>query len=209
MLAILQSGLHLYYNYDSVTLPVIQAQIDTSPEQPLKQQHPIYKLKALLLILSWVIVVRAGGMAILGPIIYAIFLRRVAWNFSLSFATLLWDVPVSQLSYMPPYHYTLILRSFFSGAFLITLWEFSNSSFSAYLVQEPMKRGQPLTSDSKDPNASLLSGLKAKREIVRVSTQHSLLQLHIALILYRRLRSLSLLSSASASQHVVKLSSQT
>ena len=209
MLAFLQSGLHLYYNYDSVTLPVIQAQTDVSTEQPLKQEHPIYKMKALLPTLPWEIIIRAGGMATLGPIVYVIFLRRAAWNLSLSFATLLWDVPVSQLSYIPPYHYALILRSFFSGAFLITLWEFSNSIFSAYLEQEPMKREQPLTSESKDPNASLLSGLKAKREIFRVSKQHNVLQIHVALILHRRLRFPSLLSSASASQHVVKLSSQT
>ena len=209
MLAILQSGLHLYYNYDSVTLPVMQAKTDACPEQPPKQEHPIYKMKALLPTLSWEIVIRAGGMATLGPIIYAIFLRRAVWNFSLSFATLLWDVPASQLSYIPPYHYSLILRSFFAGAFLITLWEFSNSIFSAYLVQEPMKREQPLTSDSKDPNASLLSGLKAKREIVRVSKQHSLMHIYIALTLYRHLHFPNLESSASASQPVVKPFSQT
>lgn len=33
-----------------------------------------------------------------------------------------------------------------------------------------MKGEQPLTSASKDPNASLLNGLKAKREVIRVSS---------------------------------------
>ena len=170
MLAILQSGLHLYYNYDSVTLPVTQVKTNTISEQPPKQGHPIVQMKALLLGRAWGIPYRAGGMAILGPIAYALFIRRLAWNCSLYFAALLWDVPASQLSYIPPYHYSLIIRSLTSGLLLITLWEFSNAAFSAYLIQEPMKREEPLTSISNDPNASLLNGLKAKREIIRVSS---------------------------------------
>ena len=170
MLAILQSGLHLYYNYDSVTLPILHADIHSNSEQPPKQEHPISQMKALLPSLSRKIGIRAVGMAISGPIVYALFIRRAAWSCSLYFAELLWDLPASQLSYIPPYHYSLILRSLTSGILLITLWEFSNAIFSAYLAQEPVKREQPLTSDSKDPNASLLNGLKAKRETIRVSS---------------------------------------
>ena len=170
MLAVLQSGLHLYYSYDSVTLPVTQVKTDASSEQPPKREHPILQMKALIPSLVREIGIRAAGMAILGPIVYALFIRRAAWNCSLYFAALLWDVPASQLSYIPPYHYSLMFRSGTSSAFLITLWEFSNAIFSAYLTQEPMKQEQPLTSISKDPNASLLNGLKAKREIIRVSS---------------------------------------
>lgn len=170
MLAILQSGSHLYYDYDSGSLPVTRAKTGASSGQPRKQEHPIFQVKALLPNLSRKTGIQAAGMAFLGPIIYTLFIRRAAWSLSLYFAALLWDVPASQLSYIPPYHYSLILRSFTSSALLITLWEFSNAIFSAYLTQEPLKREQPLTSDSKDPNASLLNGLKAKREIVRVSS---------------------------------------
>ena len=170
MLAILQSGMHLWYNYDSVTLPVMQAKADANSEQPSKQGHPVLQMKSLLPDMGWKIFVRAAGIAVVGPMVYALFIRRAAWNCSLYFAAILWDVPASQLSYIPPYHYSLIFRSFTSSFLLITLWEFSNAIFSAYLIQEPMKREQPLTSISKDPNASLLNGLKAKREIIRVST---------------------------------------
>lgn len=169
MLAVLQSGLHLYYNYDSVTLQVTKT--NASSEQPPKQEHPLHRMKAVLPSLVNDIAIRAIGTAVLGPIVYALFVRRVAWNYSLYFAALLWDVPTSQLSYIPPYHYSLIFRSFTSSALLISLWEFSNAIFSAYLIQEPMRREQPLTSISKDPNASLLNGLNAKREIIRVSSK--------------------------------------
>ena len=168
MLAMLQSGLHLYCDYDSVTLPM--ARTDSNSKQPPKQEHPVFRMKALLPSLSREIGIRAVGMAILGPIVYTLFIRRLAWRCSLYIAALLWDVPASQLSYIPPYHYSLIFRSLTSSALLITLWEFSNAMFSAYLAQEPIKREQPLTSDSKDPNASLLNGLKAKRETTRVSS---------------------------------------
>ena len=170
MLAILHSGLHLYYNYDSVTLPVTQAKTNVGSGEPPKQESPLLQMKALLPGVAKGICVRAAGVAVLGPIVYALSIRRAAWNSSLYFAALLWDVPASQLSYIPPYHYTLIFRSLTSSLLLITLWEFSNAAFSAYLIQEPMKREQPLTSISKDPNASLLNGLKAKREIIRVSS---------------------------------------
>ena len=170
MLAVLQSGLHLYYNYDSVTLPVTQAKINTNSGQPPKREHPIFQIRATIPDLTREIIIRATGMAILGPIAYALFIRRAAWSCSLYFAALLWDVPPSQLSYIPPYHYSLVLRSAASSGLLIALWEFANAIFSAYLTQEPMKREQPLTSASKDPNASLLNGLKAKREVIRVSS---------------------------------------
>lgn len=170
MLAILQSGLHLYYNYDSVNLPVTQAKTDVSPEQSPKQEYPLFRMKTLLPSLSREIGIRSLGMAILGPIVYTLFIRRAAWSSSLYVAALLWDVPASQLSYIPPYHYSLILRSLTSSVLLTTLWEFSNAIFSAYLTQEPIKREQPLTSESKDPNASLLNGLNAKREVNKVSS---------------------------------------
>ena len=170
MLAVLQSGLHLYHNYDSVSLPVTQAKTNINSGQAPKREHPISQVKAAIPDLTRDILIRATGMAILGPIAYALFIRRAAWSCSLYFAALLWDVPPSQLSYIPPYHYSLVLRSAASGGLLIALWEFANAIFSAYLTQEPMKREQPLTSASKDPNASLLNGLQAKREVIRVSS---------------------------------------
>lgn len=207
MLAILQSGLHLYHNYDSVTLPVTQARTNSNAGQPPKREHPIFQIKATILDLIEDTFIRAAGMAVLGPIAYALFIRRAAWSCSLYFAALLWDVPPSQLSYIPPYHYSLVLRSAFSGGLLIALWEFANAIFSAYLTQEPMKREQPLTSASKDPNASLLNGLQAKREVIRVISMAPS-RIYQALTLLRPLRFVSLLSSASASKHGAKLFSQ-
>lgn len=166
MLATLQAAFHLYYDYDHITVPVPKSKTDG---QPAKKEHPISQLQALLPVLARSIGIRAACVGAFGPIIYALFIRRTAWSCSLYIADLLWDVPPSNLSFIPPYHISLIARSFTSGALLITLWETANATFSAYVAQEPLKREQPLTSESKDPNATLLNGLKSKRELIKVS----------------------------------------
>lgn len=168
MLAILQSWIHLYYDYDKVTLPVTLPKTESTTEQSTKNQSPTLQVKDLMPSLSRSISSRAGCISFLGPILYALLIRSTAWKCSLYFAELLWDVPKSRLSYIPPYHYSLIIRSYTSGTLLITLWEISNAIFSAYVAQEPLKMDQPLTSESKDPNGTLLIGLRAKREVPRV-----------------------------------------
>lgn len=168
MLAILQSACHLYYDYDKITLPPTKPKTEGSSEHLETAVLPSSQLKQSLPSLVNKIALRAAGMSIFGPIIYALFIRSAAWNCSLYFAEILWDVPKSRLSYVPPYHISLIIRSFTTGTLLISLWEVSNQVFSAYVAQEPLKREQPLTSESKDPNGSLLIGLKSKKEVLKV-----------------------------------------
>ena len=69
---------------------------------------------------------------------------------------------------MPPYHISLIIRSAGSGFLLLLIWEISNAVFGAYVAQEPLKNGNPLSNDSGDPNGSLLNGLKSKNEVIKV-----------------------------------------
>jgi nucleoporin NDC1 len=59
---------------------------------------------------------------------------------------------------------------------MIFLWELSNAVFTLYVAQPPLKKDNPLTSETKDnagsyvtksqdPNGSLLNGLKSKKEV--------------------------------------------
>ena len=168
MLAVLQSGTHLYFDYDKITLPLMKTKTESSSERPQKKEDPIMQVRASLPLLAWNIGLRSVCMSIFGPLVYALFIRNTAWNCSLYFAALVWDLPASQLSYIPPYHISLLIRSLTSGLLLVTLWECANVLFGAYVAQEPLKKEQPFTSASKDPNGSLLNGLKGKREVVRV-----------------------------------------
>ena len=168
MLATLQSIIHLYYDYDKVPLPIIPNKTQSGPGQTPEKKSPVTQLKEGLPLLGRNVVIRTACMSIFGPILYALFIRSAAWKWSLYVAAVLWDVPSSRLSYIPPYHISLIVRSFTSGSLLLLLWEISNKVFSAYVALEPLKKGQPLTNESKDPNGTLLAGLQSKREVPRV-----------------------------------------
>ncbi|MCJ1347650.1 hypothetical protein MMC31_005878, partial [Peltigera leucophlebia] len=105
-------------------------------------------------------------MAISGPFIYAIFIRHKAWHLSLSLAQLLWDMPAAAvLSYLPPSPIWLVLQSLYAQLMLLLLWESSNILFSAFVAQEPLRKGQLLSDESRDPNGTLLNGLQSKREV--------------------------------------------
>ena len=104
------------------------------------------------------------------PFIYVIFLRRPAWNFSLYFAKLFWNfsrTAAEPQGAVPPAFYTLFFRQIVSGGCLVFLWQTANLFFTVFLTQEPLKRGQPLTNDSKDPTGSLINGLRAKKDIAK------------------------------------------
>lgn len=96
------------------------------------------------------------------------FLRRTAWEWTYAVAKLMFALPrSSHPPRYPPYVADLIGRFFIEGVQLVFLWEFTNTAFTVFLAQEPVKKAAPLTTDSKDPNGSLLAGLKAKKEIPR------------------------------------------
>jgi len=75
-----------------------------------------------------------------------------------------WNLPKSgSLPSHYPFHWGLICRTFFAGFYLTLLWEVVNAAFSVYGAQEPLKNERPVTYESRDPNGSLLTGLRGKR----------------------------------------------
>ncbi|KAF3399894.1 Nucleoporin NDC1 [Penicillium rolfsii] len=170
LLACAQATAHLYYDYDQISVPVT-LRTTKSTDQRTHQVLPASKyIKNALpqrikcgLMMS---VIVAGAT----PFLYLIFLRQSAWSLSLYFAKLFWSFSRSAAqpdTFFPPSFGPLILRSLISGSLLVFCWQSANLFFSIFLGKEPLKRGQPLTADAKEPNASLLSGLKAKKHIVK------------------------------------------
>jgi nucleoporin NDC1 len=85
------------------------------------------------------------------------------------FAKLLWNLPkATSLPLVSPFHWTLLIRTWWGGAMLIMIWEVANAAFTLYVAQEPLKNERPLTYESRDPNGSLLTGLKGKKLQTRV-----------------------------------------
>lgn len=170
LLAIMQSVVHLYSDHDRLDIPVTKS----APEAPDQRTHPVQPvLKRIQRAIPQTVldsVARSVLMALAGPFIYVMFLRRTAWRCTLFVAKLFWNFPRSAADppgLVPPIGPSLFIRCLTSGALLLFLWQTANLSFSSFIAQEPLKRGQPLTNETKDPNGSLLNGLKAKKETVR------------------------------------------
>lgn len=169
-LALLQTTLHLGFDYDMIRITVSSPYSARSlNEQPRVPANPVEQMKSRVLGLLREIGAISLVSVILGPIFYSLTVRKTAWQTSLACARFLgWDIPgAAEISYVPPYHYTLIFRSLVSGFCLLLLWQGSNLAFDAYVAQEPLKRGQPLTQESNDPNGSLINGLKSRKQVVK------------------------------------------
>ncbi|KAL8718716.1 MAG: hypothetical protein Q9225_004180 [Loekoesia sp. 1 TL-2023] len=167
-LAILQTLLHLGFDYDEIRGSVDNADYRPAPqERPQIAITPVEHMKSkgsgILREIGTISLISS----VIGPVIYSLTVRSTAWRTSLACARFLhWDIPsTAELSYIPPYHITLIFRSLISGFCLLLLWRGSNLAFTAYVAQEPLKRGQPLTQESNDPNGSLINGLKSRKQI--------------------------------------------
>ncbi|RAL05802.1 nucleoporin NDC1 [Aspergillus ibericus CBS 121593] len=170
LLAIAQSVAHLYYDYDRVPLPVASRVAGSADEDSRQVQSISKRLQAALPQIIKDGLRRSVMVALLCPIAYTFFLRRPAWSTTLYFAKLFWDFPRSAADppgIIPPIRPGIFMRTVISGGLLVLCWQTANLFFSVFLSKEPLKRGQPLTAEAKDPNGSLLNGLKAKKETVR------------------------------------------
>ncbi|KAL8861199.1 MAG: hypothetical protein Q9178_002415 [Gyalolechia marmorata] len=134
--------------------------VAVSPVEQLKKQLPnITRQVGVISVCS----------SFLGPFIYSFTVRKLAWRTSLLWARFFrYDIPhAAELSILPPYHISLIVRSAISGFLLLFLWRVSNLAFTVYVAQEPLKRGQPISQDSRDPNGVLINGLCSKKNLVK------------------------------------------
>jgi nucleoporin NDC1 len=169
-LAVVQAAFHLYCDYDRLTIPVTKR----TPGSKDKRTHvvdPVLKrINGALVHCAVDALKKAAAVTAASPFIYVLFLRRPAWNFSLFFAKLFWNfsrTAAEPQNKMPPEFYNLFYRQIISGVGLVFLWQTANLFFTVFITQEPLKRGQPLTTDAKDPTGSLTNGLKAKKEFVK------------------------------------------
>lgn len=180
MFAVAQSLLHLYNDYDQIPLPITPSKTESVIPQSrgisARFASTIDALKPMFIwdasnmpkSITQNLLLRTICISLSAPFIYGIFVRRTAWSWSLSFAALIWDVPASRLSYIPPHYPSLVYRSMFGGVLLNFLWQASNALFTAYVALQPIKREQPLSSESKDPTGTLLNGLMSKKEVPQV-----------------------------------------
>lgn len=103
--------------------------------------------------------------------------RHAVWGWTYTIARIFFDQLSPDAAPSGISHFwRLFWQTLSAPMILMALWEISNSVFDSLAAQEPLRKGEPLTSEikdgrgvvlhrSKDPNASLISGLKMKKEI--------------------------------------------
>ncbi|RWA09658.1 hypothetical protein EKO27_g5454 [Xylaria grammica] len=115
-----------------------------------------------------ILMVRCGVLAITVAMANYIFIyhfvRMVAWRSSLWFLRPFYELPKANLpSSGAPWSVWMLGRSIWASFLLSLLWYFGEVAFRVQQTREPLKRGQPLSSESRDPNGSLLNGLQSKK----------------------------------------------
>ncbi|GAB7348029.1 hypothetical protein MBLNU459_g6068t1 [Dothideomycetes sp. NU459] len=171
LLAIAQSALHLYRDYDRV---VMQQNVKEVPQSPDGKTELVVVPKSALTQLQAAttsMVQNAISLVIVttlsGPFVYFVFIRSAAWSLAFGVGRTFFSIPKAVKPSGLTDLTTLIFRFAWASLLLALLWELSNQIFTIYTAQDPVKKGQPLTAESKDPNGSLISGLRAKKTIPR------------------------------------------
>lgn len=151
-LALTQSIAHIYFDLDCVrshSTPAFKA---------VRQSAGV----ALQRILTLTIIT-----SILGFVAYFLLLRNFVWSATYSIVSCFYSLAKSNGPTGLTDSIPLMGRFLYASMLLGTLWEITNQSFTVFAGAEPMKHGQPLTSESRDQNGSLINGLKAKNELTR------------------------------------------
>lgn len=116
-------------------------------------------------------VVRSAAVLGFYIIVYHAVLRAIAWRTVLALFRPFYTLPRTNMvpASLGGMSIVLWLRILYTSSLLMFLWLAGNKMFSLFLVRAPLKNGKPLTSESKDPNGSLLNGLRNKKLPIKVS----------------------------------------
>lgn len=99
---------------------------------------------------------------------YGLF-RSLAWSWSLMVFRPFYNLPRTNIAPATwPTDIFLMVRCIWAGALLNSIWAAGNTAFSVFMAKAPVKNGKPFTAGSKDPNGSLLNGLKSKKSSIQV-----------------------------------------
>lgn len=168
-LGLVQAALHVYNDTDRLSLGVVRPQDarGTAPsKEPVNQVRHFFDQVPLMVVTA---VNRSFTAVGVNFIVYFFFLRTVLWRSAMTFLRPFVTLPkTNMLPTAIPFTLWTLIRCFWAGFLLLLLWNAGNVAFSIFLVREPLKNNKPLTSDSKDPNGSLLNGLKNKKIAIKV-----------------------------------------
>ena len=160
LLAIHQTAYHIYADLDQVKFSGLR-EPQNAPNLLRAQAVPILQHATRSMILVPIPAVFA----------YTLLLRRTVWSWTFSFAKSIYSLPkYQQPTSFPPFIGNLILAFLGWGWVLLVLWGLANAAFDIYLAQVPLdKKARPLSAGSRDPNGTLINGLRSKKEFTSTS----------------------------------------
>ena len=161
-LGVMQAAHHLMWSVNTVSLP--------SKMTGVKPRATILSVvrsqRALQLLVP--IVSKVLSACVLGTIGYLWIYRSFLLSFWTQVHGVFLSFPTPRRDAMPTGVFDVIIQFVIHATLLSFIWEFTNTVFSVFITEQPLKKDRPLTDDSKDPNGSLLSGLRGKRPFSRV-----------------------------------------
>ncbi|KAK1051415.1 hypothetical protein LTR74_016764 [Friedmanniomyces endolithicus] len=180
VLAVGQAVLHLARDYDRIAIEETEGRASQEVEEVSRLPEPIQLLaQQVRPVAGNVARLVIPGIVFSIPV-YFMFIRRPAWNY------LAYPIARVLVRQLPPnngptaimHPLSLLWQTLTASTILVVLWELSNAIFTIHVSRPPLKRGQPLTSEvkdasgvvlsrSRDPNGSLIRGLKAKKDVPR------------------------------------------
>lgn len=172
---VVQGILHIFHDDDKLRLHAVglNSKDEVAPEnQPSWSTRLTNEIPALVSSA----VIRVGVVLGCYIVLYHAVLRGIAWRITLALFRPFYTLPKTNMlpASLGGMSLALWIRVFYTSSLLMFLWLAGNKMFSLFLVRAPLKNGNPLTSESKDPNGSLLVGLRSKKLPIKVSTSHHL-----------------------------------
>lgn len=170
--AVAQTFLHFVFDIDRLEVGTCETSTEGNGAAPASQPSS-NSIRSVLILFPSVFAgcaKQALSSLFMAVAVYFLILRSFVWAWALSFWRLFYNLPKSNM--LPPSYpidIYLLMRCLYAGTFLCFIWAAGNTAFSSFMAMAPLKNGKPLTSESKDPNGSLLNGLKNKKQYVKAS----------------------------------------
>lgn len=169
LFGVVQGVLHIFRDDDRLLLGSVKLDGDdvaAKENQPNWQTRLTNEVPALASLAA----MQSAIALLVNVILYHAALRGLAWRTALFFFRPFYTLPKTNMvpATLAGINGWMWLRCFLTGFMLLFMWLAGNKMFSVLLVRPPLKVGNPLTSESKDPNGSLLNGLKSKKLPIKV-----------------------------------------
>jgi nucleoporin NDC1 len=168
-----QALVHLWYDYDKIEVPAVRPRSDRDAQDAIS---PVPLWKQLWQKMKPMTTTAASLTFIttfVATFLYFKAFRSYLWDIYYLLARYIVSLRKTSSPFGLPPFAPLLGMFLTQGTLLVLLWQFANKAFDISISREPIKeekhlnRDRPITSDSKDPNGSLLNGLKAKKDTVK------------------------------------------